>query len=61
MRKPTLQQPESFLWEAADILRGNKDAPELKDLKHDLGSEPNTASTLTSLSLPNTPVDSVSQ
>ena len=31
MRKPTLQQPESFLWEAAEILRGNKDAPEFKD------------------------------
>ena len=31
MQKPTLQQPESFLWEAADILRCSMDAPEFRD------------------------------
>ena len=31
MQKLSLQQLESFLWEAADILMGNKDVPEFKD------------------------------
>ena len=30
-KKITLQQPEPFLWETANILRGNMDASEFKD------------------------------
>ena len=31
MKKISLQELESFLWQTADILRGNMDASEFKD------------------------------